>query len=357
MRAPKIFSTSSFRAAIATLIALNVWVGVRLPELLQESSIDDVLELERRIERLPSKERVAVLVLGNSHAIDSLRPAVLAHGLGLQRDQVFNLAVAGSSPGEMRLLLERHLPRFPAVKRVICGVDAIFLGAGTNYRTRFLTRCSPAERWRYTLTWQHGLEARWGTMAAMAAPAADFNGPLRDAFWADPARTVRRLVRDEARPGSHQALTAAMRYAGGIPPERSRHFRRLVNMEGPPHPREMRAAAEGLAACAAGIGPGLEELAGLSDYLAGRGLVVDFVHSPVNEGLLAMLTQAERERYADYEARVAEGLANEGRPLTRSPGPWPRRYFYDQAHMTEAGAAAFSAWLCGTWAKAPGRPS
>lgn len=355
MPAPKTSSTSSFRGVLAGAIAAvavgNLWVGLRLPALLQESSIDDVLELDRRVEMLPHKDRVSVLVLGNSHAIDCLRPPQLASVLGVQPDEVFNLAVAGSSPGEMRLLLERHLPRFPGVKRVVCGVDAAFLGIGTNYRTRYLTRFSPLERWRYALTWEKGLDDRLGTMAAMPFPAADFNGPLRDAFFADPGLAVRRLLKDEVKTGSHQALTSALSYPWGIPPERSRYFRHLVHMDGPPAPQEMLTAAKNTAAVAAGTGPGLEELKGLSDFLRQRELPATFVESPTNEALMAIVERVGRDRYAGYETRLAGFFASEGRPLTRSGRPWPVRFFYDQEHMTQAGAEAFSAWLRATWTK------
>jgi hypothetical protein len=340
-------------SAIATVIGVNLWVGMRLPVLAQESSIDDLLELERRVEVLPRKDRIAVLVIGNSHAIDSLRPPVLASGLGLQSDQVFNLAAAGASPGEMRLLLARHLPRFPGVKRVICTVDATFLGAGTNYRTRYLTRFSPAERWRYALTWQITLDGRLGAMAAMPFPVIDFNGPLGDALASDPGLAVRRLFRDEGKPGSQQAHVAAMSYSWGLPPERSRYFRRLAKMDGLPHPQEMLQAANNMATYAANAGPGLDELADLSAFLDGRGLASTFVESPLNDAMVPLIDRVGRDRYAAYTAGVAGFFATGSRKLIRSERSWPQRYFYDQEHMTEAGAQAFSAWLRGAWADEP----
>lgn len=324
----------------AVLVALvNVWVSARLPKLIPESSLDSLLDLERRVAAFEAKGQVKLLVLGNSHVITGLRPPVLAKALGLGPDEVFSLALPAGSPLEMRLLAERYVPAFPAVKTVICGVEEFFLTEDAEQRLRYLTRRSLPERWAYAAG-RAELEDRVTLMAGWFLPVLDAAVPLRDAVVNRPLTTLARLVVDRPiAPGTEADTLASSDYRWGSPPGMDTW--KVPESHEAWYPRHR---AERLVKHVERVPRGLEDLDGLLRSLERRGLGVTLTATPYHASLQRTL-ERDFPAYARYRAQLDAYLAGTGRRLLPAPTDLPRACFTDLDHMTPLGAEQMADWL------------
>ncbi|MFN3429397.1 MAG: hypothetical protein ACK46X_05550 [Candidatus Sericytochromatia bacterium] len=321
------------------MAVVNVWVGVRLEKLVPESSLDNVIELERRIERAPDKSAVKVLVFGNSHAVAGLRPPAIAEAIGVRPEEVFSLAMPGASPREMRLLAERHLSSFPAARQAVIGVDEYFLSAHPDARVRYLTRTSVLERWRYAST-QPKLDDRLGLMAGMLLPVADFAVALRWCAVKDPGLLARRLVTDApVLPGSLQDRLAAIPYPWGYPPPwDDRDLGKLMAMDWDASKRAWHLMGD-----AAAVPAGIEELDRLVRMLETRGARPTLAEMPYDQPLAAALANATHyDRH--YKQPLAAYMAASGQAIVPAPAV-SARHFYDLDHLNPAGAELMAGWL------------
>jgi hypothetical protein len=333
----------------AVLVALaNVWVSVRLPKLIPESSLDSLLDLERRVAAFGAKERVKLLVLGNSHAITGLRPPVLAKAVGLGPDEVFSLALPAGSPLEMRLLAERYLPAFPAVKTVLCGVEEFFLTEDAEQRLRYLTRRSLPERWAYAAG-RPEPEDRATLVAGWFLPVLDAGVPLRDAMAKRPLTTLARLVVDRPVAPDTEAHTLAIAdYRWGSPPGMDTW--QVPESHEAWYPRHR---AERLVKNVEKVPRGLADLDALLRSLERHGLRVTLTAMPYHASLQRTL-ERDFPAYARYRAQLDAYLAGTGRRLLPAPPDLPRACFTDLDHMTPLGAERMADWLARRLA--PARP-
>jgi hypothetical protein len=323
----------------AVLVAVNAWVGLRLETLVPESSLDNVIELERRIARAPDKAAVKVLVFGNSHAVAGLRPPAIAQAIGVRPEEVFSLAMPGASPREMRLLAERHLASFPAARQAVIGVDEYFLSAHPDVRVRYLTRGSVLERWRYAATFSK-LDDRLGLMAGMLFPVADYAVALRWCAVKEPALTARRLVMDvPVRPESLQSRLAAISYPWGYPPPwDDKDLSKLMAMDWDASKRAWHLMGD-----ANEVPAGIEELDRLVRMLESRGARLTLAEMPYDRPLAAALANATNY-HRHYKQPLEAYMAASGRAIVPAPVV-SARHFYDLDHLNPEGAELMAGWL------------
>lgn len=331
--------------AAALVLAANAWVGARLASVIPESSIDNLLELERRVEVAPNKDHVKLLVFGNSHAVAGLRPATLAAAFGLKPDEAFSLAMPGASPREMRILANRYLDRFPQARVAVCGVEEYFLSAQPDMRLRYMTRFSPEERWGYAATYPK-LDDRLGLMVGLALPVFDFSVAIRDAATARPLTTAQRLVTDVKLPGSIQARLATMPYRWGYPPpwDAPAVRRKIDQDESATLMWNPANRAWHLVSGVAQLPSGINQLDALAKGLERRGMQVVLAEMPYQPPLVAALHHYERD-YALYKASVRSYLKSSGRKLIPAPGKLTSQHYYDLDHLNPAGADRMASWL------------
>lgn len=308
--------------AAVLLALLNAWVAWRLPLLLQDSSAGEAILLERRVAAFRPKEKVEVLIFGNSHAIAGLRPPAIARAMGLSPDQVFSLALPGSNMHEMHLLADRYASQFPSARLVLIGVDEYALTASKDYRLRYLTRASIAERWRHA-TAQADLDAGAREMCGLVFPLLDFKEPLMER----PALTAARLWTDQRRTDSFCAKANQIDYAWGFPPVWDHLPLELTPLE-----RRARHFLSG----SSRLDKGLVDLERLAAHFRDKQARVVLVEMPYAEALLALLRGPS---YQAYREKLAAYLKASSRDWIAAPRPMPRAVFYDADHLTGEGAA------------------
>lgn len=334
-------STSNFRLlrtaawALLCFLLLNGAVAWRLADVLagEPGSINDLIVFERRLEAFEAKERVRVLVLGNSHAVAGLRPPDLARLLGLEADEVFSLAVPGATAGETRILLEHYLARFPNVKVAVCGVDEFFLGRYVEIRSHFLTR----HRLDLRLAWAR----RASTLDQATSRAVGWFFPLAD--YREPLKSLaRRRLSTLGRPqpgaqDTYERMVYRLPYRWGYPPpqEQPATYDRWA----------MRARADMLADSAPHVGKGLVDLAGVQALLQAHGCRLVLAEMPV-EPLLTTLASRRRPTSARaYHKRLGAFVAASGLPWVSAPDRWDEGHFLDMDHLGKAGAARLGRWV------------
>lgn len=337
-------SSKGLRAAVVALALVglvNAWVAWRVPGLIAESPVDMAVELDRRVEAVPDKGAVKVLVFGSSHAIAAMRAPVLAEALGVSPDAIFNVGQLGASAFESLLLAERYAARFPNARAALVPINECLLGFDTATRTRYLTRGSWHDRWRYAAH-QSTLDERLGLLAGFALPVADFGVALKEALVKRPALTLRRLAADEPIADSNAAYFAAMRYPWGLPPPwtNPKIFSPRQNVTEPAFVKYRAGVLlEGQARVAAGFG----HLEALADLLEGRGMRVALLRTPYLPALQQEL--ATRPAHVEYERRLGAYLAESGRELLAAPASSDPRDYHDLDHLSEQGARRYVAGL------------
>lgn len=330
------------------LALLNLWIGIRLPVLLQESGLRYVDELERKIAELPNKQDVSILAIGNSHALAGLRPEVLTAGLGLRPGAVFSLSLPKQSAEEARLLLERYLPLFPRVETVVCMADPFLLTAEVELRMRYLTRESDRLRWRHALG-QPDLERRVGLVLARYFPAADFCVPLRQAFSRGPMPSLARLLWDlPPANGTPVATERRHRYPWGLAPtwdlmsaaELSKHRRvSLRDWDLTLRAREFFLPVEART-------PGaLAELEAMRQQLEARGTRLVLVEAPLPDRMHGVIRRVVVREHAAYRAAMEKYVASRGVTYLQPATDWQEHWFYDGDHLNPDGARRLADWL------------
>lgn len=327
--------------AAALVVLANVLVGVRLPVLLHDANTRNVDDLDASVARFDARDRVEVLVFGNSHAQHMLRPASLGPALGLAPDAVFSLALPGATAFEAGLLARRYLASFPAARRAIIGVDEVFLAmdpALYEGRIRYLTRRDPAARWRYGGSLA-GPDRRVGLVAWMPWPAGDFAPELREAVRKDPRAALRRLVRGV--PGGPPVTTYRWGHPprGELPPgEALRKHRRLIgtyfwlNYRG----RIFFGRPDA-------VPRALEDLAATCRLLEARGISVAFVAPLYTRALRAYLARSHAREERAFDAALTGFLDATGRTRVAPLIDPPEEAFLDADHLSAAGAARYAA--------------
>ena len=336
----------AFAFAVALLVLVNVWVGIRLPALIPESSIDNLLELERRVALYDRKDRVKVLVMGNSHAVAGLKPPMLAEVFGLEPDEIFSLAIPSASPREMRILYERYRAQFPQVKTVVCGVEQYFLGADLQVRLRYITRGDWKERWRYAMSYPT-FEERLGLVLGPVVPLVDFNVPLKDAISASPLLTAQRLFQDKLQPSSALYKLRTLPYDWGYPPPWNHpdlYQRMVVEEMKDPENHNMFARAWHFTEGHARVSGGLTELETIAQDLDRREIELVLVEMPFPKALIEIIEHMA-EHHQGYVEKVKRYLAATGRTYVPAPRTWTESYFYDNDHLNPTGARQMVAWL------------
>lgn len=348
-RTSSISSSKAARAlaiAAALVVAANVWVGVRLPALIPESSLDNLLDLERRIAAYPHKERVKLLVFGNSHAIAGLRPPVLAKSLGLAADEVFSLALPSGSPLEMRLLAERYAPAFPAARTALFGVEEFFVGEAIDIRLRYLTRHSLAERWTHARRYPK-LEERVALMAGWFLPALDYGTALRSVLATHPALFAQRLLQDRLREDTLRHRLLSVNHPWGYPPvweEKDVAAQLAKKAFTGTEQQQLINRAYQLTRGEPFYASGFDELEHVSRFLERRGVRILLTEMPYYPPLRETL-EHEQPGYKTYKVLLAGYLTTSHRRLLPAPEGWPRTCFNDLDHMSKVGAARMADWL------------
>jgi hypothetical protein len=337
-------SSKALRAACVALVLValaNVWVGLRVPGLIAESDVDMAIELDRRVEAVPDKGAVKVLVFGSSHAIAAMRAPVLAEALGVSPDAIFNFGQLGASTFESRLLAERHAARFPNARAALVPINECLLGYDTATRTRYMTRGAWHDRWRYAAH-QATLDERLGLLAGFFLPVVDFSMALKQALVKQPALTLRRLVADEPLADSNAAHVAAMPYPWGLPPPWT-NPKIFSPSEHVTDPDFVKYRAGVLLEGQARVASGFVHLEALARLLEGRGMRVALLRTPYLPALAQEL--ATRPAHVAYQRRLDAYLAESGRELLSAPASSDPRDYHDLDHLSEQGARRYMAGL------------
>lgn len=326
--------------ALAAAALANGWVAARLPSLLRDTRVSEVLELERRAAAFP-RAGVRVLVTGNSHALAGLRPPLLAEALGLAREEVFSLALPASSPQEMRLLLECQLASFPRAELVVCTVDPYFLSSFQDLRLRYLTAGRPIERARYAAG--QPFETQLRLLAGTWLPILDFGATLHRDLAVQPRHTLGRLVRDGPPVDPYVLRTRRQVYPWGFPPPWDAHPAHALARLGQRAraPAGLAARAQLLLADFQRLPVGVAEIERLARFLAPRGARLLLVETPYTVPLEAALRRLNPDAPHAWRAAL-DALPPEARP-PRLPAPaLPTELFYDGDHLAPAGARALA---------------
>lgn len=331
-------------AAWAALFAflLNALSAVLLEPLLAggESTINDMTLLERRLEAFPAKERVRVLLLGNSHVVAGLRPPDLAEALGLEPDEVFSLAVPAATATETALLLERHLARFPAARLAICGVDALFLGFDDDMRVRYLTRQRIDQRLAYAMR-ASTVEEGVTRLAGWFFPIADFGEPLAERLW------HRLAVAAGREPPGREATARRLSripFRWGYPPPWDHplgfgeHERRTNLLPG-----WIRQRVRLYGQAAGRADRGLAELPRLRALLEARGCRLVLAEMPKRRLLATLLDRQRPATMRAYEQRLAAYRAASDLAWIEAPRGWADEAFFDLDHLAPEGARRLAA--------------
>jgi hypothetical protein len=351
--AASFFSPKAIRAiAVAAILVagFNAWMGTRLPNMLLESGVDVLTELDHRVAACAHKDDVEVLVFGGSHAVAGLRPPALAAGFGLSADQIFNLGLPSSSAFEQVLMAERYVARFPHARTAIVNVDECVVGIDQPIRSRYITRGSLGERWRYA-SYLGSLDERMGVMVAACFPVLDFGLPITEALQLRPATTARRFFVDRPIEPSGATCYASMTYPWGLPPpwEHPGLFRpRRAFLE----PEYLKFRISRLLDGRDRQANGFAWLATLLDQLKARGMQVVLVSTPYHPVLRRQL-EAE-PGYRAYKQVLGQFLAERRLAIATVPDVADPGLFHDPDHPNERGARRIADWLHGRFARLPG---
>ena len=345
--------------ALALVAVTNLGVGHRLRPLLTNSTLADVLELERRVDAFGAKQDVTTLVLGNSHALAALRPPELARACGLPPDAVFSLALPGESAHGAYLLARDQIPRFPQAHRALVMVDELLVGQAMAQERaeRLATMGDWRERWRM-VPWQVDLDGRVAVVIGAGLPILDQGKPLLESLAADPRAFADTLVTGEplrATPGSPAARLRAAPFRWGYPPpwdvpgmmpaSTARLRRRLFR------PAALEKRAGFVTRQLDVVDWGLDDLDTLCRYLEARRITPVLVDAPMTDDLRDRLASpAHAAREALYHQALQASLQRTHRQVLRPP-PLPREDFYDADHVLVTGARKLCAWLAASAGK------
>lgn len=324
-----------------TLVAIaNTWVGLRLPMLLQDTQVNAIHDLERRAAAFP-RERVRVLVAGNSHALAGLRPPLLAEALGLGPDEVFSFALPAGSPQETRLLLERHLASYPRVRLLLCGVEEYYLGGFHELRLRYLTTGNGLERARFAAG--QPIETQLRLLVGTWLPLLDFGATLRADALNHPRHTLRLLVKDGPPTNTAVLRSASIEHRWGVPLP----WEELSPLDLRRHalsqrtPEAIRKRAEHLLTDFARVPVGVTEIGRLARRLEARGARLTLVEMPYSAPLEAALGRLNPAASRSWRASL-DTLPEAERPSRIQAPVLATTDFYDADHLAYAGAQALA---------------
>lgn len=356
LKISSIFSSRAARIALvgATLFAApNVWLGLHTDRILDGVSLWEPIYLERRLAEFEDCKRVQVIVVGNSHAMASLRPHQVAEALGLPAGSVFSFALPGASAWEMRHLVERFSGQFPNARRVICSVDPYLLVEEINLRALYLSRRSWLERLDYSHRFK-ALETKTRLLAGWFVPIADYNLALKNALKASPVGALRQFItleRQAPRPGDFSRIP----YAWGVPLPHDHESADLLKAL---HRRSAKKAfqlerADHFLGDDRDLPRGLSDLDNLLGTLRARFSQVYLVESPLTKELCDVLKRRYAARIAAYE-RGLDALEKKHGLVLRSPGaPLSQEDFYDLDHLSQNGGRKYLRWLAAELTEIP----
>jgi hypothetical protein len=360
MISPRPSSTFGFRLTAAFLLALlwvgaaNAWVGWRIRPLLANSSLFDLFELERRIDAFGPKDRVSVVVMGNSHALAGLRPPLLAEALGLDHEEVFSLALVGANAREEYLVARGQLQKFPHAKRALIVVDEWLVGQmfAQEAATRYTTGQNLPERWPM-LPWHDTVDDHVELLAGTLLPILDQGQQLRSAGLDNPKAFARALWYGTPMPLTPNGANARVRaadYPWGYPPP--------WDFDGVMNPKAkaggvgcfrkdcLEDRAELVTAQLDHAAVGFADLEACCHWLEAQGVVPVLVETPVLPALRRQLARAPYNVHeAIYQEARAGFLARTHYQIECSPVDYPRTCFYDFDHLQREGARRYTRWL------------
>jgi hypothetical protein len=326
-------------AALAFILA-NAWVAARLDTLLEGTFVRQYVALDARVVGHAAPEQVKVLLVGNSHVHMGLVPPHVADALGLRPEEVFSLAMPATTPLHTRLLLDRHLARFPGVRLVLCGLDTRFVSTDVELASRYLTRWSPGERFHYARRYGGPWQQQLALVASRPFPVAEYGPLLRKIIVQRRGIPVRRLLPGFPT-GADDRLRTAFPWGFPVdmrnwPPKPARYWRLA---------RPRRAAydaerAEGFVGRPDVIGAGLDELDAIVAGLTARGISTAFVEVPFDAGFTAVL--ATQPGYPALHARVRRHVEGLAPVMAPTPGWAGERYFFDDTHLNLVGARSLA---------------
>lgn len=339
--------TSSSKAARALawagllVLGVNTVLAMRLPELMRDTSAGDFITLERQVAAYPDKERVRVLVFGNSHAQAGFRIPILAASLGVPPEACFSLAISSESAEELEMLLPRLLPQFPSARIALCGIDPIFFSREDDVRLRYLTRSHFPDRWAYAM--RHAdPEERLHLVLGWALPLLDLGGPLWSRFTASPRLMARRLVEDLPPLRVEASRLAARPYPWGVPPAWDYLSpEKLAALKDKQTPLAVQVLAPRLAGETAARDRGFKAFARTLQRLEARGIAPVLVEIPLEQRMVGVLSRRPHEaQFRDHQTRLSR------LPVLRpAPKGWDRTWFMDENHLTIAGAERLTRWV------------
>lgn len=348
--------------ALAGVAALNVLVGVRLEALLRHPPVDALFELDDRIARFPARDQVKVLVFGNSHAQHALRPPSLGPALGLAADEVFNLALPGTTAFEMGLHIQRYARHFPAARRVIVGVDEVLLTMVPWFhdeRIRYLTRFDPATRLRYA-SYRPDVEHRVTTIAWLPFPLADFAPTLRTSARSNWRLAATRLALGEIGwdPYSKAALVSTQPYRWGYPPRSDVRMdvrRDRANFYATRTHQWFQYRADIFFGAPDAVGRSLSDLEAACQTLEARGLEVKLAAPAFTSPLREYLARSRGAEKRAVDTALAAYLRGSGRRLAAPAMPLPDTHFLDADHLSSEGARLYAEAIVRDLGWAPAR--
>jgi hypothetical protein len=329
--------------ALGLLVGLNAWVGLNLDALVEGSSSDEVMELDRRVTAFPHKERVQALVIGNSHSVAGLRPPAIAPTLGVTPAQVFNLSLPGSSLAELKWVMQRYGALFPQARLTVFGIDEYVLSYDrVDTRAHYLSRTSLATRWDFAKQ-QPDASGRFQVMAGYLFPLADFNGFLRHKLEVK-AKQV--FTRTPSTARTFKEKLAGVAYPYGFPPPWDNPALYDLAKHRQESDRRDKLRERALSLLPAGpLDEKLADLDSFGDEVAAQKRSLLLVEMPNDGRLLGQLRPHEVARFRENQVRWKGHVAKRGWPLVAAPSAWPSADFYDADHLTEAGSKKLAGWI------------
>ena len=100
------------------LIEAFIFRNPSLYGLVPKSFIGQIIDLENRFKAQDSSQ-IEWIILGDSQAMDAVRPPLIAKQLGIEADKLFNLSISGGKPVNELHLLQKSLPKLNNLKGVL----------------------------------------------------------------------------------------------------------------------------------------------------------------------------------------------------------------------------------------------
>ncbi|MDB5096319.1 MAG: hypothetical protein JWM80_740 [Cyanobacteria bacterium RYN_339] len=350
---PSSTSASKFGQAVLTALALtaalNAVIGWRASALLQEESIGIYLELERRVEAYPARDRVQVLVFGNSHALAGLRPPQLARSLGLGEDAVFSLAIPSSQPREFLALARRLGGRFPNARLALANLDEALLASNARATPRdlYLSNDDLADRWRLARETVPDLPGQLGTVLTLPFVLAEFAPHLREVALTHPKITLRALATGQHAPlplsPAEAIATAPWRWGYPPPWQVKGYFKDPASTQRWLRTTDARwrRSRDHTVRLAGSLEDGFADLGTWEATMRRRGLVVAWVQTPIDPALDATMRLVEPAGMAAF-AKARTAFLGSRRWLP-APAGFGADDFFDLDHLTPPGAQRLAA--------------